>query len=160
MSDPRPQRAPGGVRFAAWMIGINAFFLCIGGVVLLFVRFDKVAPKPGQTIPSHGTLQIVGFVFLAIGLLELLLAYALTGGSKGARIIATVLFGLAALSSLAQVFSGGPAGFGAWIQLVIAVLILYGLWGTPRATEFFAKPEREVPPQSVPPVPPPPPSTL
>jgi hypothetical protein len=31
------------VRFAGWMIGINAFFLCLGGVLLLFVRPETSA---------------------------------------------------------------------------------------------------------------------
>ena len=154
MDAPRRVRAPGGVRFAAWLIGINAFFFCLLGVIFLVVRFDKVAPKPGQVMPSHGAFQVVGFIFLAIGLLEFLLAYALMGASIGARIVATILMGLGSVSSLFRVLSGGAAGFGAWIQLVIGLLVIYGLWGTPNATEFFAK---DAPPQAVPPVPPMPP---
>jgi len=154
MDAPRRVRAPGGVRFAAWLIGINAFFFCLLGVVFLVVRFDKVAPKPGQTMPSHGVFQVVGFIFLAIGLLEFLLAYALVGASNGARIITTILMSLGMLSSLFRVLAGGPAGFGAWIQLVIGAFVIFGLWGTPNATEFFAKDES---PQAVPPVPPAPP---
>ena len=132
-------RTPGGVRFAAWMIGLNAVGLCLVGLVLLFVRFDRVATSASEPVPSRGVLQVVGFVFLAIGALEFLLIWALTDGSNVARIITTVLVALGMSSDLAQVLVRSPAGVLAWIQLGIGAFILIGLWGTPAATEFFRR---------------------
>jgi hypothetical protein len=140
MLDPaRRIRPPGGVRFAGWMIGINAFFLCMGGVLLLFVRPETSALEDAGL--SQGILQLIGFVMLAIGLVEFLLIYALWDGSNVARIVITVLVGLSVLGSLGQALGRGFGAFLGVIQLVIDIAILIGLWGTPAATEFFGRPD-------------------
>jgi hypothetical protein len=156
MDVARRVRAPGGVRFAAWMIGIGAFFLCVAGVLLLFVRPDPATLQDGGL--SRGVLQAVGFVLLAIGLIEFLLIYALLDASNVARIVVTVLIGINALGSLVQVLERAATGVTAWLQLLLDVAILICLWGTPNASEFF----RRVPDQTAvapqpPAVPPPPP---
>src|SRR5262245_55222629 len=148
-------RAPGGVRFAAWMIGINAFFLCLGGVLLLFVRPDPATAQEGLT---RGVFQVIGFMLLAIGLIEFLLIYALVDGSNVARIVVTVLIGINVAGSLLQVLGHSANGVVAWLQLLLDAVILVCLWGTPNASEFFRRdPDRTsvAPPPPV--VPPPPP---
>jgi hypothetical protein len=157
MDPSRKVRPPGGVRFAGWMIGIGAFFLCLAGVLLLLVHPDQAAlDEAGMT---RGVLQLIGFIMLAIGLLEFLLIYALWDGSNTARIIATILIGLSVVGSLAQMLSRSPGAALAFIQLLIGIVILVGLWGTPNATEFFSRQEATAPmaPPSAPPPPPPPP---
>jgi uncharacterized membrane protein YuzA (DUF378 family) len=151
--DPaRKVRPPGGVRFAGWMIGIGAFFSCLGGVLLLALNpNDAFLSELGLT---PGLLQLVGFVLLAIGLVEFLLIYALYGGSNVARIITTVLVGLSAVSALLQALSRSSGAFVALIQLIIAVAILLGLWG-PNGSEWFRRPDDEAPSTAPPPPPPP-----
>jgi hypothetical protein len=157
MDPPRRIRPPGGVRFAGWMIGIGAFFLCLAGVLLLLIQPDAATLEEAGL--TRGILQLVGFIMLAIGLLEFLLIYALWDGSNAARIIATILVGISVLGSLAQVLARAPGAGLAFIQLLIGIAILVGLWGTPSATEFFRRSEGPAPmtPSSAPPPPPPPP---
>ncbi len=142
---------PGGVRFAGWMLGIGAFLLCAAGLLFLFIRPDPITLEDAGL--TRSSLQLVGFIMLAIGLLYFLLIYALREGSNVARIITTVLVGLSAVGALAQVVGGGPAGLLAWLQLLLDIIIIVCLWGTPNATEFFRKPQ--APPAAQPPPPPP-----
>jgi hypothetical protein len=153
MDVSRRVRPPGGVRFAGWMIGIGAVFLCLAGVLLLFIKPDAATVEAGIT---QGVFQVVGFIMLAIGLLEFLLIYALWDGSNIARIITTVLVGLSLLGSLAQMLGHSSVAGLAFIQLLISIVILVGLWGTPSASQFFGRADA---PEGIPPsgaLPPPP----
>jgi hypothetical protein len=85
----------------------------------------------------QGALLVTGFVVLALGLLELLLVYALFGWSNVARIITTVVFGVSLLFSLASVLTRQPGALFAWVTGLVDVIVLVGLWGTPGAAEFF-----------------------
>jgi hypothetical protein len=154
MDVPRRVRPPGGVRFAGWMIGIGAFFLCAFGVLLLLIHFDPAALDEAGI--GRGVIQLIGFIMLAIGLLEFLLIYALWDGSNVARIITTVLVGFSLLGSLGQVVSRSTGAAIALIQLVISIAILAGLWADPIATEFSRRPSPARPPLTAPPPPPPP----
>jgi hypothetical protein len=144
-------KRPGGVTFAGWLIGINGVFLSLGGIVIL------LAGSNTRFMVRHGLQQgaflIFGFIVLAVGLTELLLVYALFGGSNVARIVVTVLFGLGLLLNLAVVVTRGDGAVFAWIQALIEVVVLVGLWGTPGAQEFFRSPTVIAQP-TPPPVPP------
>jgi len=72
------------------MIGIGAFFACVVGLLLLLIHFDTSTLAEAGI--GRGTIQLVGFIFLAIGLLEFLLIYALWDGSNTARIITSASF--------------------------------------------------------------------
>ena len=144
---------PGGVTFAGWLMGINGAFSAIGGLIVLLVASNtREMVRHGL---SQGPLLVTGFVLLTLGLLELLLVYALFGGSVAARIITTVVFGLSLMLSLVSVMTRQPGAFFAWVTGLIDVVVLVGLWGTPGATEFFRS-GRTASPRPVPPVPPPP----
>ncbi len=144
-------KRPGGVTFAGWLIGINGVFLSIGGVATLLAASNtRLMIRHGL---PQGAILILGFVLLAVGLTELLLVYALFGGSNVARIVVTVLFGLGLLLNLVVVVSRGDGAVFAWIQGLVQVVVLVGLWGTPGAQEFFRSPKPIVRPAS-PPVPP------
>jgi hypothetical protein len=144
-------RRPGGVTFAGWLIAINGVLLSIGAIVILLAASNtRLMVRHGM---AQGALLIVGFVVLIVGLGELLLVYALFGGSNVARIVVTVLFGISLLSSLGVVLARGDGALAAWITGIIDVIVLVGLWGTPGAQEFFRAPSmaaRSTPP----PVPP------
>jgi hypothetical protein len=144
-------KRPGGVTFAGWLIGINGVFLSLGGIAIL------LAASNTRFMNRHGLPQgaflIFGFIVLAVGLTELLLVYALFGGSNVARIVVTVLFGLGLLVNLAVVVARGDGAVFAWIQALVEVVVLVGLWGTPGAQEFFRSPTAIARP-APPPVPP------
>jgi hypothetical protein len=131
------------------MIGIGAVFACLAGLVLLLIQPDAATLADAGL--SRGMFQLIGFILLAIGLVEFLLIYALWDGSNTARIITTVLVGLSAFGSLVQVLTRAPGGVTAWFQLLLDIVILGGLWATPSATEFFGR--RPAPAQVPPPMP-------
>jgi hypothetical protein len=147
------KRRPGGVTFAGWMMGINGAFSAIGGVIVLIVA-SNTREMTRHGLPQ-GALLATGFVLLALGLLELLLVYALFGGSNVARIITTVVFGVSLLFSLTSVLTRQPGALFAWVTGLVDVIVLVGLWGTPGAAEFF-DPGRASSTRAAPPVPPPP----
>jgi len=109
----RGPKRPGGVTFAGWLIGINGVFVALGAFVLLLASSNtRLMQRHGL---AQGPLLVVGFVLLALGLAELLLVYALFGGSNVARIVATVLFGISLLSSLTVVLTRGDGAVFSWI---------------------------------------------
>jgi hypothetical protein len=146
-------KRPGGVTFAGWLIGINGVFLSLGGIVILLAGSNtRFMIRHGL---QQGAVLSFGFILLAVGLTELLLVYALFGRSNVARIVVTVLFGLGLLVNLAGVVARGDGAVFAWIQGLVEVVVLVGLWGTPGAQEFFRSPTaiaRPAPP-AVPPRP-------
>lgn len=147
------KRRPGGVTFAGWLMGINGVFSAIGGLIVLLVASNtREMVRHGL---SQGPLLATGFVVLTLGLLELLLVYALLGGSNAARIITTVVFGVSLLFSFTSVLTRQPGAFFAWVTGLVDVIVLVGLWGTPGATEFFDS-RHALSTRAAPPVPPPP----
>ena len=60
---------------------------------------------------------------LTLGLLELLLVYALFGGSNAARIITTVVFGVSLLFSLTSVLTRQPGALFAWVTGLVDVIV-------------------------------------
>jgi hypothetical protein len=140
-------KRPGGVTFAGWLIGINAFFLCVSGAILLFVVSSNETRLEDAGF-STGVAIAAGFVLLAIGLVLFLLIWALFGGSNGARWITTVLLVLGLLSNIRDVVGAERGGVTAWFSGLLAVIALVCLWGTPGAAEFFARPRpaRQMPP--------------
>jgi hypothetical protein len=147
------KRRPGGVTFAGWLMGISGAFSAIGGVIVLIVA-SNTREMARHGLPQ-GALLVTGFVVLTLGLLELLLVYALFGGSNAARIITTVVFGVSLLFSLTSVLTRQPGALFAWVTGLVDVIVLVGLWGTPGAAEFFdsgrAPSTRAAPPVPAPP---------
>jgi len=134
-------------------MGINGVFSAIGGLIVLLVASNtREMVRHGL---SQGPLLATGFVVLTLGLLELLLVYALLGGSNAARIITTVVFGVSLLFSFTSVLTRQPGAFFAWVTGLVDVIVLVGLWGTPGATEFFDS-RHALSTRAAPPVPPPP----
>ena len=112
---------------------------------LVAKEWAVVSRRPGVLVASntrvmthHGLSQrgflVTGFVLLTLGLLELLLVYALFGGSNAARIITTVGFGLSLMFSFVSVLTRQPDAFVAWVTGLIDIIVLVGLWGTPGAS--------------------------
>jgi len=147
------KRRPGGVTFAGWLMGINGVFSAIGGVIVLIVA-SNTREMARHGLPQ-GALLVTVFVALTLGLLELLLVYALFGWSNAARIITTVVFSVSLLFSLTSVLTRQPGALFAWVTGLVDVIVLVGLWGTPGAADFIDS-GRAPSTRAAPPVPPPP----
>lgn len=147
------KKRPGGITFAGWLIGINAFTVCLSGIVMLFVisSNDQRLEDAGLTA---GVAIVAGFVLLAIGLLLFVLVWALFDRSPAARVIVTVLLAIGLLANLRDVILLSRDAVGAWFSGAVAIGALVCLWGTPGAGEFFAS---QRPPRPASPAPPPPP---
>jgi hypothetical protein len=123
----RKQKSPGIVTFTAVLFTLAGFFHGIQGLGAIIKKeyFD-------ESSLLYSNLQVTGWIWLILGILQISAAYMLLGRSSGGRILAIVL---ATLSAIVSFFSLGA--YPVWSILVIAVdiLIIYGL--TVHADAFF-----------------------
>lgn len=110
---------PGVVTFAAVMFSLAGFFHGIQGLGAIF---KKEYFAEGGLL--YENLQVTGWIWLIVGVLQLVAAYLLFGQASSGRVLALVM---AWLSAIVSFFSIGA--FPVWSLVVIAVdvLIIYGL---------------------------------
>jgi hypothetical protein len=115
----RRQRLPGIVSFTAVLFTLTGFFHAIQGLGALIKKeyFD-------ESSLLYSNLQVTGWVWVILGLLQIAAAYMIVGRASGGRILGIVL---ASLSAVATFFTLGA--YPVWSIVVIAVdlLIIYGL---------------------------------
>jgi hypothetical protein len=156
--DPRP---PGGVRFVGGLMKLNAILTALGAAVLIAKSGDDAFFEWIGVDPGFAGFR--GLVSLLIAGLTWVLVMALYDRSRGARAVVAVVTGIriavdvAALvgasgtSALAVGVGGDLVTFAATVDIMSALLVLYFLYGTPSATEWFARPA--APPVAMPPPP-------
>lgn len=156
--EPRP---PGGVRFVGGLLKLNAILTALGAVVLIAKSGDDAFFELLGVDPESAGYR--GLLSLLIAGLTWVLVIALYDRSRGARAIVAVvtgirialdvaaLVGASGISALMGGVGGNIVRAAAVIDIMFSLLILYFLYGTPSATEWFA----EEPPPPVP-MPPPP----
>lgn len=146
--DPRP---PGGVRFIGGLMKLNAIVTGLIGILFVAKSSDD-AFWARLDVPS-GIGGYQGLAFLLVAGLTWILVLALYDRSRGARVIVTVLTCLRIAADLASIIRySGPARAVAIIDLLFGLFILFLLYGTPAATEWFKRqeyPESPVPPRPV-----------
>lgn len=128
---------------------LNAIVTGLIGIVFVAKSSDD-AFWARLGVPS-GIGGYQGLAFLLVAGLTWVLVLALYDRSRGARVIVTVLTCLRIAADLASIirYDSGPARAVAIIDLLFGLFILFLLYGTPAATEWFKQPE---PPEA--PVPP------
>jgi hypothetical protein len=115
----RRKRLPGIVSFTAVLFTLTGFFHAIQGLGALIKKeyFD-------ESTLLYSDLQVTGWVWVVLGILQISAAYMIVGRASGGRILGIVL---ASLSAVVTFFTLGA--YPVWSIVVIAVdlLIIYGL---------------------------------
>ncbi|MGN6125701.1 MAG: DUF7144 family membrane protein [Humibacter sp.] len=126
-------RRPASVTLIAVLAWIEGAFDIIAGVLLLVFQ-----NQPSVKAAWYGPTALVTSAIVAIlfGLIVVLIAGGLLRGSRGARIIVTVVQLLAIVADAFTAFAS-PSQF-AWaaISALISLIIIILLW-TGRANDFF-----------------------
>lgn len=134
----RPKR-PFGVTLVVLLIWIAAILEVVGGIWLLFRSGDPAFLL--QTEVDSGTAKAIAAVGIAFGVVMMLIASALGGGSNAIRILVSFLMVLRILAApLAVVAMGSGQAPEAVVDLLFSLVILALLWNS-KASAFF-KPRR------------------
>jgi hypothetical protein len=115
----RRQKLPGIVSFTAVLFTLAGFFHAIQGLGAIIKKeyFD-------ESSLIYSNLQVTGWVWVAVGLLQIAAAYMIVGRASGGRILGIVL---ASLSAIVSFFSLGASTGWSIVVIAIDVLIIYGL---------------------------------
>lgn len=118
---------PGGIVLIAVLAWIGAALQILSGILVL----------TGALAPAGITPEIA-WVAIVVGVIAFLVAFALFGGSRIARILMTISFALTLISAIFSIIAHpgtfvAPALSG--IVAIIGLVLLY----SPKANEYFAK---------------------
>ncbi|MBA8815864.1 glucan phosphoethanolaminetransferase (alkaline phosphatase superfamily) [Microbacterium halimionae] len=114
-------RRPFGVTLVALFAWITGVLQIVTGILALF-----------------GGAAIVGLVAIAVGAITILVSLGLFGGSRGSRILVTIVFIINIAGSIALMITGDYSfwtALGSAFLPVIALILLY----TGRANSFFGR---------------------
>jgi hypothetical protein len=122
------KRSTGIVTFAAVMLSLAGFFNGIHGLAAIFKK--EYFNEAGLL---YQNLQVWGWAWLILGVLQISAAYMLFGRASGGRTLAIFLAGVSAVVAFASM---GAHPVGSILVIAMDVLVIYGL--TVRADLFFA----------------------
>jgi holin-like protein len=134
-------RRPVGVTVIVVLLWIQGLFGIVGGLILFFERNNADVIR--EVNASSGTIGAPGIIVVIVGIATLLVAVLLAQGSNFARWLvaiisvvdlATAVYYFFALSSVVR--------DNAIIQALIAIIVLYFLFGERGSREFFERHER------------------
>lgn len=118
------------------LLWVQAIIGIAGGVILILVHNNRSVIH--NTHQSASVLLTTGVIVLAIGVVTALIAAALGRGSNFARWIVGLLSGLQLAGAIyTAVRVHGDSRVGAIVNGVIAVIILYILFGERGSEQFF-----------------------
>ena len=120
------KRGTGIITFAAVILSLAGFFNGIHGLAAIFKK-----EYFHESSLLYENLQLWGWVWLILGVLQISAAYMLFGRSSGGRILAIVLAGVSAVIAFASM---GAHPTGSILIIAMDVLVIYGL--TVRADMF------------------------
>lgn len=125
-----------GVTVIVVLLWIQGLFGIVGGLILFFERNNADVIR--EVNASSGTIGATGIIVVIVGIATLLVAVLLAQGSNFARWLvaiisivdlATAIYYFFALSSVVR--------DNAIIQALIAIIVLYFLFGERGSREFF-----------------------
>jgi len=122
------ERGTGIITFAAVILSLAGFFNGIHGLAAIFKKeyFDEASLL-------YQNLQVWGWVWLILGVLQISAAYMLLGRARAGRTLAIFLAGVSAVIAFASM---GAHPVGSILVIAMDVLVIYGL--TVRADMFSA----------------------
>ncbi|HET7236244.1 MAG TPA: hypothetical protein VFK59_07415 [Actinomycetota bacterium] len=120
------KRGTGIITFAAVILSLAGLFNGINGLAAIFKKEYFV-----ESGLLYENLQLWGWVWLILGVLQISAAYMLFGRASGGRILAIVLAAVSAVIAFATV---GAHPTGSILVIAMDVLVIWGL--TVRADMF------------------------
>ncbi len=129
-------RRPGVITFIGVIMIIQATMSVVSGIVLAALSGQQRIID--ETTIDRAGLITAGIVSLIIGAIILLVALALLRGSKGARILVTIVQVIAVASAAWTMFTHhtGAFLFQGLITTAIAIFVLWALYNE-RSEEYF-----------------------
>lgn len=122
------KRGTGIITFAAVMLSLAGFFNGIHGLAAIMKKEYFV-----QGSLLYENLQVWGWIWLVLGVLQVSAAYMLLGRASGGRMLAIFLAGVSAVIAFASM---GAHPTGSILVIAMDVLVIYGL--TVRGDMFVA----------------------
>jgi hypothetical protein len=120
------ERGTGIITFAALVLSLAGFFNGIHGLAAIFKKEYFV-----ESSLLYENLQLWGWVWLILCVLQIAAAYMLFGRASGGRILAIVLAAVSAVIAFATL---GAHPTGSILVIAMDVIVIYGL--TVRAEMF------------------------
>lgn len=120
------KRGTGIITFAAVILSLAGFFNGIHGLAAIFKKEYFV-----ESSLLYEDLQLWGWVWLILGVLQISAAYMLFGRASGGRILAIILAAVSAVIAFATL---GAHPTGSILVIAMDVLVIWGL--TVRADMF------------------------
>jgi hypothetical protein len=115
----RKQKLPGIVAFTAVLFTLAGFFHAIQGLGALIKK-----EYFHESSLLYSNLQVTGWVWVILGLLQIAAAYMIVGRASGGRILGIVL---ASLSAVVSFFTLGALPVWSIVLIAVDVLVIYGL---------------------------------
>jgi hypothetical protein len=116
---------------------IQGLLSIVGGLILFIGRTDQqVIADSGS---SKSTITAIALTTMAVGAIVILISLALGGGSNGARLVMgiVVVLDLIGYAYVIVKYSGSQRT-SAIAAAVVALIVLYLLYGSKASKEFFA----------------------
>ena len=124
---------PGGVTLVAVFIWISGAFNILGGVLaLIFQNNPDVEVNLGGQVGSI----TYGIIAILLGIIVIAVSGGILNGSRGARILVTIVQVIAILGSVFAIFAYPATLWQSVINIVIALIPLILLY-SPKANAFF-----------------------
>lgn len=130
MSD---RKMPLGISIITILMFIGAILDIAAGVFLL-IETGTVAEAADV---SEATITGYAIALLVIGVIFALLAFGLRSGSNGVRLLIGVVMALRIIASVYAIIALPASRFEGLVTGILAVVILYFLYGTEDSKEFF-----------------------
>jgi hypothetical protein len=134
----RSEKRPGGITLLMVIGVIQGLLGILAGVVLFIGRTDQqVLAQSGN---SKSAVAAVAITTMAFGALVVLISLALGGGSRGARLVLGIVVILDLIGDVYVIFKyTGSQRTGAIVAAVVALIVLYLLYGSQASKDFFAR---------------------
>lgn len=130
---------PIGVTLVAVFLLVSGVLGIIGGILgFIGAANTTSAPVEGFTLDSTGIGVLAGFT-LVIAVLNVIFAFGILRGSRGARMIVTILQVLTIVSAIVALVTSGGELWHTIYSLMMPILIVALLWTGSGTKEFFAK---------------------
>ncbi|MET4157075.1 hypothetical protein [Agromyces sp. PvR057] len=131
-SQPAPHRPPAELLAAVVLGYLNGVTQIIAGIALMFSRY---LPDTSET--ERLVITVVGACTVLLGLFMITIASGLTRGRRDARVLVTVLLGIALALDVVSLIASPDQWF-VIAELVLAASAVTVLW-TGRTARFFAR---------------------